>query len=132
MLIASSCRPNPVQLLRPAGAVRQPGRAADRLVPRAAEAGDAVPGRGEVPPARPRGGGAEEPRVGAGGAVEAEPARVEDADGVRRELFQDGPGDGVLWVRAVAVRGDAVRGGAGVLAARVAEHEAAADCSGAV
>lgn len=110
--------PGAVQLLRPAGAVRPADAEHVGLVPDPAEARDAVPGRREVPAAGPRGGGAQGEQLSVivfarrgRGAGEAEPARVEDADAVRRELQQGGPGDGVLWRGPVAVRRGAVCGG---------------------
>lgn len=114
--------PGAVQLLRAAGAVRPADAEHVGVVPDPFEAGDAVPGRGEVPAAGPRGGGAEGEQLpvvvvvvcarrGRWGLGEAEPARVEDADAVRRELQQGGPGDGVLRRGPVAVRRGAVCGG---------------------
>ncbi|KAF7361663.1 J-kappa-recombination signal binding protein [Mycena venus] len=78
-------------------------------------------------PARPRGGGAEAPLTGrAVCAVEAEPARVEDAHRLWGKLLQDGPGERVLRRGPVAVRRGAVQRGAGVPPARHADDEAPA------
>ncbi|KAJ7333274.1 hypothetical protein DFH08DRAFT_814388 [Mycena albidolilacea] len=59
----------------------------------------------QAPPARPRGRGTETPRAGrAIGAVQAQPARVEDVHRVQGELLQDRSGEGVLHRAPVAVK----------------------------
>jgi len=84
-------RPSALQLLCTAGSVRQP-ECSNGVVPHPFQTCDAVPRCRKIPPARPCCGSTENKLFAVPGSpLQAQPAPVQDADGVWRKLQQGRP-----------------------------------------